>query len=421
MALIIDQTPSKVTPPVVDKLIQDKKVVPDPIVVPKPESVVPKTDTVVPTLPVTTASGYTTSEVAAHNSSADCWIIVSGNVYSVASYISMHPGGRTAIINQCGGDATTAFTTRGGTGSHSSSAWSLLNTFLIGGISTTVTPPVTQPITTPVTTPVITTQSFNLTTTVSGTGGGAVASSPSGVNCGTTCVTSYAKGTLVTLTAIPSSGSTFTGWTGYCSGTGTCTIAMNQSTTGGATFTQTVAVPTPAPTTSSGYTTGEVAAHNSSADCWIIVSGNVYSVASYISMHPGGRMAIINQCGKNATTAFQTRGGTGSHSSSAWSLLNTFLIGTVVVATTPTTPTTPITPVITTTTTPATPSPAPTTIYQAVSGVVPPSILQLYPTATIKSQDIGDNGSQELEVNTTSGCRHIKVNSSGSITNNSSC
>lgn len=88
------------------------------------------------------AQSFTQSEVAAHNTATDCWIIVSNNVYSVASYIAMHPGGRSAIVNQCGGDATTAFQTRGGTGSHSSSARSTLNTFLIGTLGTSA--PVTS-------------------------------------------------------------------------------------------------------------------------------------------------------------------------------------------------------------------------------------------------------------------------------------
>lgn len=76
--------------------------------------------------------------VASHATQSDCWIIVSGKVYSVSSYIAMHPGGRSAIVNVCGKDATTSFTTRGGTGEHSSSAWSLLGQFLVGTLGATV-------------------------------------------------------------------------------------------------------------------------------------------------------------------------------------------------------------------------------------------------------------------------------------------
>jgi aryl-phospho-beta-D-glucosidase BglC (GH1 family) len=58
--------------------------------------------------------------------------------------------------------------------------------------------------------------SFPLAVTRAGTGTGTVTSSPSGINCGTTCNASYANNTNVTLTATPASGSTFAGWSGRC-------------------------------------------------------------------------------------------------------------------------------------------------------------------------------------------------------------
>jgi cytochrome b involved in lipid metabolism len=90
--------------------------------------------------PTPTQSGtvLTMNLVATHASESDCWIVVSNKVYSVGSYIAMHPGGRSAISRQCGKDATTAFTTRGGTGKHSSSAYTMLGTYLIGGIGSTI-------------------------------------------------------------------------------------------------------------------------------------------------------------------------------------------------------------------------------------------------------------------------------------------
>src|SRR5262249_45038596 len=79
--------------------------------------------------------------------------------------------------------------------------------------------------------------SFALTVTRGGTGSGTVGSSPSGINCGATCSASYNSGTVVTLTATPGGGSTFTGWSGACSGTGSCVVTMNAATTVTATFT----------------------------------------------------------------------------------------------------------------------------------------------------------------------------------------
>ena len=84
-----------------------------------------------------------------------------------------------------------------------------------------------------------------LTVTESGTGTGTVASSPSGINCGSTCSANYNGGTVVTLTATPSGGSTFTGWGGGCSGTGACVVTMNAATSVMATFTAPAVPPSP--------------------------------------------------------------------------------------------------------------------------------------------------------------------------------
>lgn len=66
-----------------------------------------------------------------------------------------------------------------------------------------------------------------LTVTKSGTGAGKVASSPAGIDCGVDCSEGYALGTPVTLTATPGALSLFAGWSGACTGTGTCTVSMD--------------------------------------------------------------------------------------------------------------------------------------------------------------------------------------------------
>ncbi|WP_291982501.1 hypothetical protein [Luteitalea sp.] len=84
-----------------------------------------------------------------------------------------------------------------------------------------------------------------LTVARTGRGSGTVVSSPGGVSCGSTCVTSVAPGTTVTLAATPGSGSRFTGWAGGgCSGVGTCTVTVSAPLTVTATFTTDVAAPT---------------------------------------------------------------------------------------------------------------------------------------------------------------------------------
>ncbi len=68
---------------------------------------------------------------------------------------------------------------------------------------------------------------FNLALSKSGTGAGTVTSSPAGINCGSDCSENLIDGTSVKLTAKPTTGSSFTGWSGSgCSGTSTCTVTM---------------------------------------------------------------------------------------------------------------------------------------------------------------------------------------------------
>jgi len=68
---------------------------------------------------------------------------------------------------------------------------------------------------------------YALSVSKTGTGTGSVASSPSGIDCGTTCSGNFYVGSSVTLTATANAGSTLTGWTGCDSTSGnTCTTAM---------------------------------------------------------------------------------------------------------------------------------------------------------------------------------------------------
>jgi hypothetical protein len=76
-----------------------------------------------------------------------------------------------------------------------------------------------------------------LTVVKMGNGTGTVTSSPAGVNCGSTCSYSFTTGSAVTLTAVAGSGSAFTGWSGACSGTGSCVVTMSAAASVNATFT----------------------------------------------------------------------------------------------------------------------------------------------------------------------------------------
>jgi uncharacterized delta-60 repeat protein len=75
-----------------------------------------------------------------------------------------------------------------------------------------------------------------LTLTKAGIGTGTVSSSPAGISCGSTCAHAFRYGTAVTLSATASAGSSFTGWSGACSGTGSCTLTMSAARSVTATF-----------------------------------------------------------------------------------------------------------------------------------------------------------------------------------------
>ncbi len=88
---------------------------------------------------------------------------------------------------------------------------------------------------------------FTLTVTETGNGSGSVTSNPPGITCQDVCSSSFPTGSQVTLTATPATGSTFTGWSGPCSGTGTCSVTMNSNQTVTANFTNQPVTLTAAP------------------------------------------------------------------------------------------------------------------------------------------------------------------------------
>jgi hypothetical protein len=121
---------------------------------------------------------------------------------------------------------------------------------------------------------------FNLTISTSGTGTGSVAPNPAGTSCGAGCY-SYPTGTSVTLTATPASGSTFSGWGGACSGTGSCTVTMNADESVSATFKQNLLDLT---WSTSGTGSGSIGVTPAGAlcgsDCYSYASGTVVTLTA---------------------------------------------------------------------------------------------------------------------------------------------
>jgi len=78
--------------------------------------------------------------------------------------------------------------------------------------------------------------SFTLFVTLNGTGTGGVKISPGFHLCGHSCTAGFIRGTRVTVLDVPFSGSTFAGWSGACSSTGSCDLVMDADKSVTATF-----------------------------------------------------------------------------------------------------------------------------------------------------------------------------------------
>ena len=75
---------------------------------------------------------------------------------------------------------------------------------------------------------------YALIVSLTGTGSGTIMGN--GIDCGTDCTETYTEGTVVTLTATPSTGSAFTGWSGACTGGDNCVVTMTEAKSVTATF-----------------------------------------------------------------------------------------------------------------------------------------------------------------------------------------
>jgi hypothetical protein len=130
------------------------------------------------------------------------------------------------------------------------------------------------------------TKSTLLVTSTNGT----VTSNPSGINCGSTCNADYDSNTSVTLSAVPNSGYTFSGWSGgACSGTGTCIVDMAEAQVVTANFAAVVAAPVPTATyylavskTISGA--GTIAASDNTINCGSTCKAN-YNAGKKVTLN----------------------------------------------------------------------------------------------------------------------------------------
>jgi hypothetical protein len=107
-----------------------------------------------------------------------------------------------------------------------------------------------------------------LTVTKPGSGTGKVTSSPTGIDCGSTCTAEFGAGEVVTLSAKADPGSEFKGWSGSgCSGTGTCVVTMSEAKSVTAEFTTVVKPQFLLKAEKTGTGTGTVTSSPPGIDC----------------------------------------------------------------------------------------------------------------------------------------------------------
>jgi len=206
------------------------------------------------------------AEVAKHNSPSDCWMVINNKVYDVTSFLNAHPGGAGTMIPYCGKEASQAFATKDIGRPHSSSAAAMLVSYYVGNLNQVIGQKQVQQ---------------NV---------------------------SRATG------ATPKTGTGSTGTAGQPTGTASSSTSANPP------------LVTP-PGTQVTLNMAEIAKHNSPSDCWLLISGKVYNVTSFLNAHPGGAGTITPHCGQEATQAFNTKDIGRPHSSSAAAMLASYYIG----------------------------------------------------------------------------------------------
>jgi cytochrome b involved in lipid metabolism len=126
--------------------------------------------------PVFAASTYTSTDVAEHNTTSDCWMSYEEKVYDITEYLNTHNTKFYFIDSWCGTDMTEAYNTKDGQGKEHKSATTtgILPGYYIGDLvaaSVTSTPvPTSAPVPTSsmdtvISTPVVTKDSSKVVTT----------------------------------------------------------------------------------------------------------------------------------------------------------------------------------------------------------------------------------------------------------------
>lgn len=86
------------------------------------------------------------------------------------------------------------------------------------------------------------------------------------------------------------------------------------------------------PTTSTPIVTGttlamtvaSVSTHNSANNCWLIINNSVYDLTQFANQHSGGAGPILQSCGQDATSYFNSK-----HGARQLAMLDSYFIGKI--------------------------------------------------------------------------------------------
>src|ERR1700728_1109327 len=145
------------------------------------------------------------------------------------------------------------------------------------------------------------TTDFAVAVTMAGTGTGSIVSSPAGINCPTKCSANFPQNSKVTLSETPGTNSTFTGWSGACTGAASCSVTLTTADAITATFSPATTTPPPnyaLTATEAGAGTGTVTSTPAGINCPTTCSANFpQNTQVTLSETPGSNSAFTGWSG----------------------------------------------------------------------------------------------------------------------------
>lgn len=148
-------------------------------------------------------------------------------------------------------------------------------------------------------------KTFSITIIKAGAGNGSIGDNQDGQNCNENIcyVLNYAPGSTIVLTANPNANSAFAGWSGACTGAGTCSLTMTQDYTVTATFTPVFLLTVAKGGSGGGTVTSSPAGINCGTDC-----AEKYAPETVVTLTatPAAGSVFVGWSGADCTTGVVT-------------------------------------------------------------------------------------------------------------------